>query len=158
MTRVDNERALYRPEVFRYQRGLAFEEPVDERALPLLWCLVPAALLAVVYGLFAAATYQPRAVGTASVGADAATVLLSVPGGDEALEALRPADRLTISFGGVPGTHRMVVGQVRSVPCGAVHVCVELHGRVEDPPGSLAAMTGRQVPAEVRLAPRALVE
>lgn len=154
--RVDVERALYRPEVFQYQRSLALGEPVDERPLPALWCVLPAALLLVLAWLFASATYHPRARGTASSGPGPDTVVLSVAAPGREFADVQAGEEATIRIGeGAP--HRMIVRRTRVAVCAASTRCVEIEGRIAGPADSLAIPAGAAVPAEVVLSARTAV-
>jgi hypothetical protein len=153
--RVDVERALYRPEVFEYQKSLALGEPVDERPLPALWCVVPAALLLVLYWLFASATYHPHASGTASRGAGPDSVVLSIAAPGREFVDVPAGEQATIRMGdGAP--HRVIVRQTRAAVCAASRRCVEIEGRIDGPADSLAIPAGASVPAEVVLSARAV--
>jgi hypothetical protein len=154
--RVDVERALYRPEVFQYQKSLALGEPVDERPLPALWCVVPAALLLVLYWLFTSAVYHPRASGSASRGAGADIVVLSIAAPGREFVDVQPGEEATIRIGeGTP--HRMIVYRIRAAVCATSPRCVEIEGRLDGPVDSFAIPAGASVPAEVRLSARAVV-
>jgi hypothetical protein len=154
-SRVDAERALYRPEVFQYQRSLALGEPVDERPLPTLWCIAPAALLVIIYWLYASATYHPRASGTASRGGGPAVVVVSVSAANRDFGDLRGGEQATIRIGaGTP--HRLTVRSSRAAPCAAFQRCVEIEGQVDGPADSLAIPADTAVPAELVLPARAV--
>lgn len=154
-SRVDAERALYRPEVFQYQRSLALGEPVDERPLPALWCIAPAALLVIIYWLFASATYHPRASGTASRAGGPAVVVVSVSAANRDFVDLRGGEEATIRIGA--DTHRMTVRSTRAAPCAAFRRCVEIEGHVDGPAASLAIPADAAVPVELVLRARAVV-
>jgi hypothetical protein len=146
--------------VFQYQKSLALGEPVDERPLPVLWCVVPAALLVVLYGLFASATYHPRATGTASRGAGPDIIVLSIAAPGREFVDLQAGDAATIRIGdGAP--HRMIVQRTRAAACAASRRCVEIEaridGRIDGPADPSAIPAGASAPAEVLLAARAVV-
>ena len=155
-SRVLVERALYRPEVFEYQRSLALGEPVDERALPARWCVLPATLLVALYWLFTSATYHPRARGTASAGDGPGTVVVSLAAPERAFADLEAGAEATIRIaGGAP--HRMMVRRARASPCAASPRCVEIEARVDAPADSIAIPGRAAVPAEVVLSARSVI-
>lgn len=154
--RVEVERTLYRPEVFQYQRSLALGEPVDDRALPALWCVLPAALLVVIYWLFASTTYHPRASGTASRGAGKDIVVLSIAAPDREFVNVQAGEEATIRIGG-GAPHRMIVRRTRAALCAASRRCVEIEGRVDGPADSLAIPADAAVPVQVVLSARVVV-
>jgi len=149
--RVDVERALYRPQIFQYQRALALGEPIDERALPTMWCVIPAALVLVIYWLFASATYHPRANGTASRGSGPDIVVLSIAApGREFIDVQTGAEAMIRIGGG--GAHRMIVQRTSAALCAVSPRCVEIEGRIDWRADSPAIPAGATAPAEVVLA------
>jgi hypothetical protein len=149
----EQERGLFRPEVFDYQRRRAFGEPVDIRPLSPLWCLVPASALIALCASLSLLTYQPSLAAQVSADPEGQTGRVSMVNQADLLGELRPGGELRFEVDHRP--YSMQILERGTAPCGPAMQCLEVKGRFLDQ--SAGAQLGAGATATLRLPPRSLL-
>ena len=155
--RVSIERSIFRQEVFEYQRSRSLGRPVDERSISGLWCVATLAALALVYGLFATATYAPRLAGHGWANGDGA-VRVSVSERTELLRPIEAGSEVTLlDDTGAPGQRMRITGKTTK-QCASGSECVELEGVVDGASPGLTAEGEGGVQLHVVLPARSILD
>lgn len=149
----EQERGIFRREVFDYQRRRAFGEPVDMRPLSPLWSLAPASALIALCASLKLLTYQPALPAQVRVDPEGRTGLVSIVNQADLLRELQPGGELRFELD--HRTYSMQILERATAPCGPAVQCLEVKGRFEDQ--SAGAQLGGGAMATLRLPPRSLL-
>jgi hypothetical protein len=152
----DEDRGIFRPEMLAYQRNRrTFGEPLDTRALPAWYCVIPVAALALTGLLLARLEYQPRLDARLVAGPDGGTTFLIPADEGQAvvLRTLRPGQTLEVEADGQ--IRRLTVQRAGARSCGPFTRCWEVGGQLA--PGVAPGALRIDSNAILRFPPRPLL-
>ncbi|ATB39201.1 hypothetical protein CYFUS_004642 [Cystobacter fuscus] len=157
-SRIGEERALFRAEVFKYQKTRFYGIPVNGKPLSSVWLLVPTAALLLLYYAFLTSTYQPRVSARLSQQQGAGTVVVSVAARQELLEGIGPGDEVRLELEGGQRSYPLRVSGKSRGACALGPGCTQVEGRIVGVTADSEIHLPRTAEAALVLPPRAVLE